>query len=377
MRRITVLAAVTAIGLAAAVSRPVAQGNVAGIEHVKDNLYMITGGGGNTAALVTGEGVVLVDTKNPGWGEAILDKVRTVTDEPVTMIINTHTHGDHVGSNIDFAQPVEVVAHVNTRTNMERMPAFQSASGQEYLPGTTYEDRLTLLDGANRIDLYHFGPGHTSGDSVVVFTGLGVAHTGDLFAWKGTPYIDVNNGGSGINYGRTVLAAADGISGVDTVIPGHSPVMGVGRLPRVRRVQPRLPRGRRGGQGRRQVGGGDRGLARPSRALRELRDEPGHPDQRRGQRREDLRRARVTRAAQSIRRTGPPRACFPTGSRPRPARPRGSRADTLEQRGHGSAPRRRLLEGRSGRQAEPKVTIGGPGSVQRRSSIAGPWAPGS
>ena len=111
---------------------------------------MIIGGGGNTAALVTGEGVVLVDTKNPGWGEAILDKVRTVTDEPVTMIINTHTHGDHVGSNIDFAQPVEVVAHVNTRTNMERMPAFQSASGQDYLPGTTYEDRLTLLDGANR-----------------------------------------------------------------------------------------------------------------------------------------------------------------------------------------------------------------------------------
>ena len=60
----------------------------------------------------------------------------------------------------------------------------------------------------------------------MVFTGLGVAHTGDLFAWKGTPYIDVNNGGSGINYGRTVIAAADGISGVDTVIPGHSPVMG-------------------------------------------------------------------------------------------------------------------------------------------------------
>ena len=227
MRRITVLAAVIAIGLAVAISRPVAQGNVAEIEHVKDNLYVIIGGGGNTAALVTGEGVVLVDTKNPGWGEAILDKVRTVTDEPVTMIINTHTHGDHVGSNIDFAQPVEVVAHVNTRTNMERMPAFQSAGRTcSTCPARTYEDRLTLLDGANQIDLYHFGPGHTSGDSIVVFTGLGVAHTGDLFAWKGVPYIDVNNGGSGVDYGKTVLAAADGIPGVDTVIPGHSPVMG-------------------------------------------------------------------------------------------------------------------------------------------------------
>ena len=225
MRRITVLAALVAIGFAAALGRPAAQGNVAAIEQVKDNLYVITGGGGNTAALVTGEGVVLVDTKNPGWGEAILDQLRTVTDEPVTMIINTHTHGDHVGSNVDFAQPVEVAAHANTRTNMERMPAFQSAGGRQYLPGRTYEDRLTLLDGANRIDLHHFGAGHTNGDSIVVFTALGVAHTGDLFAWKGVPYIDVGNGGSGVQYPKTVLAAADGIQGVDMVIPGHSPVM--------------------------------------------------------------------------------------------------------------------------------------------------------
>ena len=143
----------------------------------------------------------------------------------MTMIINTHTHGDHVGSNIDFARPVEVVAHANTKTNMERMDAFQSENGQQYLPGRTYEERLTLLDGANQIDLYHFGAGHTSGDSIVIFPALGVAHTGDLFAWKGVPYIDVNNGGSGVQYPKTLLAAADGIPGVETVIPGHSPVM--------------------------------------------------------------------------------------------------------------------------------------------------------
>jgi len=225
MKRLTILAALVAVGVVTTMGRPVAQGNVAEIEHVKDNLYVILGGGGNTAALVTGEGVVLVDTKNPGWGGAILDKVRTVTDEPVTMIINTHTHGDHVGSNIHFSLPVEVVAHIDTKTNMERMEPFQSADGQQYLPSRTYEDRLTLLEGNNQIDLYHFGAGHTSGDSIVVFPALGVAHTGDLFAWKGVPYIDVNNGGSGVDYPKTVLEAADAITGVDTVIPGHSPVM--------------------------------------------------------------------------------------------------------------------------------------------------------
>ena len=58
-----------------------------------------------------------------------------------------------------------------------------------------------------------------------MFPALGVAHTGDLFAWKGVPYIDVDNGGSGVQYPKTLLAAADGIPGVETVIPGHSPVM--------------------------------------------------------------------------------------------------------------------------------------------------------
>ena len=225
MKRLAVLGGLVAVGFVATLSRPVAQGNVAEIEQVRDNLYVITGGGGNTAAFVTDSGVAVVDTKNPEWGNAILDKIKTVTDKPVTMIINTHTHGDHTGSNIDFPLPVEVVAHANTKSNMSRMAPFQTASGRQYLPSRTYENRLSLLDGDDRIDLYYFGPGHTSGDSIVVFPALRVAHTGDLFAWKGLPYVDVGNGGSGVNYPRTVLAAAGTIQGVDTVIPGHGPVM--------------------------------------------------------------------------------------------------------------------------------------------------------
>src|SRR5688572_25323489 len=78
------------------------------IQKVKDNLYVITGSGienfeafsgGNTAVFVTDKGVVLVDTKLPGWGQPILDRIKTVTDKPVTTIINTHTHDDHTGSN--------------------------------------------------------------------------------------------------------------------------------------------------------------------------------------------------------------------------------------------------------------------------------------
>ena len=70
---------------------------------VAENLYLVSGGGGHTALLITqNNGVVLVDTKNPGWGAPILQTVQALTEEPVTTIINTHAHGDHVGSNPDF-----------------------------------------------------------------------------------------------------------------------------------------------------------------------------------------------------------------------------------------------------------------------------------
>src|SRR5918912_605918 len=118
MKRILILAALVVV---AAISLMAFQGpNVAEIQKVKDNLYMITGGGGNTAAFVTDAGVVVVDTKLAGWGQAILDKIKSVTDKPVMMIINTHTHGDHTGSNDFFGASVDIVAHENTKANMEK-----------------------------------------------------------------------------------------------------------------------------------------------------------------------------------------------------------------------------------------------------------------
>jgi glyoxylase-like metal-dependent hydrolase (beta-lactamase superfamily II) len=84
---------------------------------------------------------------------------------------------------------------------------------------------VTVLGGADAIDLYHFGPAHTNGDSFVVFRNLRVMHAGDAFAAKGTPLLDANNGGSGVTYPETIAKTIAGIKGVDTVIPGHSTVM--------------------------------------------------------------------------------------------------------------------------------------------------------
>ena len=154
----------------------------------------------------------------------MLDKVKSVTTKPVMMIINTHTHGDHVGSNSAFTGSVEFVAHENCKASMEKMPAFQSEEGKKFLPGKTFSDKLSLLKGSDKIDLYYFGRGHTGGDTLVVFPALRTMHSGDLFAGKQAPIIDTNNGGSGIEYPNTLMKAASGIKGVDAVIPGHSAV---------------------------------------------------------------------------------------------------------------------------------------------------------
>jgi cyclase len=201
------------------------------IERVKDNLYMITGSdptdrnafsGGNTGVFITNNGVVVVDTKLAGWGQVLLERIKSVTDKPVTTIINSHTHGDHTGSNAGFPASVEIVAHENTKANMEKMDAFKGDNAK-FLPKKTYKDRLTLGSGKDRIDLYYFGRGHTNGDTWIVYPAVRVMQTGDMFAWKDAPLIDRNNGGSGLEYAETVGKAL-AVKDVDTLIVGHSPL---------------------------------------------------------------------------------------------------------------------------------------------------------
>jgi glyoxylase-like metal-dependent hydrolase (beta-lactamase superfamily II) len=203
------------------------------IEKVKENLYVVTGSGigsmdtfsgGNTAVFVTDRGVVIVDTKLPNWGQPILDRIKTVTDKPVTTIINTHTHSDHTGSNNFFEASVETIVHENTRTNMMRMDAFKGAN-EKFVPKRTYKDRLTLGSGKEQVDLHYFGVGHTNGDTFVVFPALRVMHTGDMFAWKALPYIDTSNGGSVVAHAETLGKVVSTVQNVDTVITGHTPVL--------------------------------------------------------------------------------------------------------------------------------------------------------
>ena len=225
MRRVTILAAIAAIGVLSMVvsAQRGAQtdAKVVTLQKLKDNLYIATGGGGNSAVFITDLGVVVVDTKLAGWGQPLLAKIKTITDKPVTTIINTHSHGDHVGGNEAFGTAVEIVAHENTRLAMDKMEAFRGEN-VNFLPKLMFKDKMTLGAGKDRIDLYYFGLGHTNGDAWVVFPSARVVHAGDMFADTTPPIIDLANGGSGLAYPDTLVRAADTLKNVDTIITGHS-----------------------------------------------------------------------------------------------------------------------------------------------------------
>ncbi|HYE87805.1 MAG TPA: MBL fold metallo-hydrolase [Vicinamibacterales bacterium] len=191
-------------------------------EQLADNLFVVKDGyDGNTAVFIRAEGVVLVDTKSVAGGQALLDAVRTLTDKPVTHILNTHEHFDHVGGNSYLPQHVEVVAHENAAAAMAGMDEFRGSARAHGLPDRTFKDTLTLFDGADAISLHYFGRAHTTGDAFIVFRGAGVMHAGDTY-----PGVNVvqRSGGSADEYPRTMSRAASEITGVRSVIPGHGPV---------------------------------------------------------------------------------------------------------------------------------------------------------
>src|SRR3954465_3955878 len=149
MNRSVLLALLLAVGAASLAAQTTAPKTI-DILKLKDNLYVLTSStpgdaatfsGGNVAVFITDAGVTLVDDKLAGWGQAVLDKVKSVTDKPVTRIINTHTHGDHTGNNNFFGANVEIVAQENTKTNMQKMPAF-AGDNAKFLPAKTYADKM-------------------------------------------------------------------------------------------------------------------------------------------------------------------------------------------------------------------------------------------
>ncbi len=190
-------------------------------QKVKDNLYLVQGGGGNVAVYVTSEGLILVDDMYDRDYASVMEQVRKISELPVRYVLNTHHHDDHAGANNSMPPSVELISHKNARTQMLRI----KQPGQ---PRVTFADELEVHLGGKEVRAYHYGRGHTDGDVIVFFPELKTIHTGDIFLTNGTParpaqpYMDYAAGGSAVEW--THVIDETGKLDFDTIIPGHGPV---------------------------------------------------------------------------------------------------------------------------------------------------------
>ena len=190
------------------------------LNKIKDDLYEIEGDGGNVAVYITGEGVILVDDKFDQDHQAIVDHVKSVTDQPIKYIFSTHYHADHSGGNAKFLPTSEIISTLNARRNI--LAHKQSNAPPDVAPArVTFIKEASVFLGGKEVRAIHFGRGHTDGDAVVYFPALKLLHTGDLMAGT-SPLIDYNGGGSVVEWTKTLDGAMQ--LDFDTVIPGHGPV---------------------------------------------------------------------------------------------------------------------------------------------------------
>lgn len=187
---------------------------------VSDDLFVIHNDfvPGNTTALITNEGVVLVDDKFEIDHDNIMAQLKKVTSQPVKYVINTHFHGDHSGGNAKLqALNAQVVASEAARQKMveTKMPG---------LPNVTLENRLRLYVGGKRVEVHYLGRAHTNGDVVVLFPDHRVLAMGDMFTFgDATPQlVDYTGGGSAVEWTKTVEGALK--LDFDAVVPGHGAV---------------------------------------------------------------------------------------------------------------------------------------------------------
>lgn len=154
------------------------------VTKVKDNVYFVQGGAGSNNGFIVGKkGVILVDTKiTPDSEKDALAEIAKITPNPVTTAIITHSDGDHVNGLAALPASVTVIAQENCKVEMQASAASRNPAPQDRLPSKTYTktDKLTI-DGIH-IRLYHWAPGHTSGDTIVYLPDQKVVFGGDLLA---------------------------------------------------------------------------------------------------------------------------------------------------------------------------------------------------
>ena len=203
------------------------------VSKVAGNVYMLQGAGGNIAASVGEDGIVIVDDEFAPLADKIRTALKGITDKPVRFVINTHWHFDHTGGNEPFSQTSTVIAQDNVRKRLitggtmgnsgsvkfDMKPASKAA-----LPIITFDHDVSVHLNGEDIRALHFPHGHTDGDSVIFFPQSNVVHMGDDFVTYGFPFVDLGSGGSVEGMIAAMEQVAAQLPADVKVIPGHGPI---------------------------------------------------------------------------------------------------------------------------------------------------------
>ena len=203
---------------------------------VNENLFLLYGLGGNIAVSTGDDGVLIVDSQIPIIFPKIMKAIKKLSDDKIIYTINTHWHWDHSDGNLVLnSDETKIISHSNARENMQKGGLInmgttilnQEPYPKSALPVITHENGMSLYFNDEKIDLFHFGPAHTTGDTVIYFTNQNAIHLGDVFFSNSYPFIDVDNGGSlsgMINYLEKILLVID----KDTIVmPGHGEISSI------------------------------------------------------------------------------------------------------------------------------------------------------
>jgi cyclase len=192
---------------------------------IGSGLYVLPGGGCNTALFVHAAGVLVVDPKFQATWPDVQAAVRRITNAPITHVVVTHHHDDHAGAVRVLPPGVEVIAQAHAWAELQAMDFVPQPVDGRTAAVRTYERRLDLFDGADRVTLLSPGPAHTGGDTFVVFPRARALHAGDVFPDKVAPIVSLEGGGDGRTYADTIRAVTSQVTGVERVITGHGPVL--------------------------------------------------------------------------------------------------------------------------------------------------------
>ena len=202
-------------------------------QKLKDGLAVIFGYGGNILVSTGDDGVLIVDSQFPQIYAPLMEQIRALGGQTVDYIINTHWHFDHAEGNRAFGPlGAEIIAHENSRqymggshdVNLVQVVYPQQPYEKAAIPKISFTETMNMSLNGNDIELYHFGPAHTTGDTFVYFRTSNVVHMGDVANLSGFPFIDADNGGTLDGMILSVREMLEIIDDDTIVVPGHGEV---------------------------------------------------------------------------------------------------------------------------------------------------------